>query len=139
MDLNRFREIVDAYGADARRWPEGERAAALAFAERSDAHAILAEADALDALLDAGPTPAASPELRERILASSLRRPRFAPGPVFAWRGGRVLSGAALAAACACGVVFGWTATAAGLADFRAEVVLEAETASAAEEAEEVT
>lgn len=32
MTPERFRTIVAAYGADARRWPDGERAAAEAWA-----------------------------------------------------------------------------------------------------------
>lgn len=51
MNEVRFQEIVAAYGADPRRWPEGERAAAKAFSETAGAKAQLREAEALDALL----------------------------------------------------------------------------------------
>ncbi|QJU58965.1 hypothetical protein HL653_15385 [Sphingomonas sp. AP4-R1] len=52
MDRTRFEAIVAAYGADPRRWPEVERAAAEAFG-RSDAAAarLLDEEWAFDALL----------------------------------------------------------------------------------------
>ena len=52
MSLTRFEAMVAAYGATPNRWPGDERAAAEAFA-RGDprAHALLAEADGIDALL----------------------------------------------------------------------------------------
>ncbi|WP_293397106.1 hypothetical protein [Nevskia sp.] len=58
MSLERFAVIVDAYGADPRRWPAAERDAAQSFAA-ADARAavLLAEALALDASLDALPIP----------------------------------------------------------------------------------
>ncbi|MDX2275352.1 MAG: hypothetical protein NW206_07855 [Hyphomonadaceae bacterium] len=53
MNAERFKAIVEAYGADEKRWPEAERSAAMAFAARPEAQKLLAEARALDALLDA--------------------------------------------------------------------------------------
>ncbi len=54
MQFSRFRAIVEAYGANPERWPRGERNAALAFreAEPEAAEPILAEARALDVLLN---------------------------------------------------------------------------------------
>lgn len=51
MNEVRFQEIVAAYGADPSRWPEGERAAALAYRERAGGSSELRAAQALDALL----------------------------------------------------------------------------------------
>src|ERR1700743_2589544 len=53
MTPDRFRTIVDAYGADARHWPADERAAALAWADthQDEAHALLAASAQLDAWL----------------------------------------------------------------------------------------
>jgi hypothetical protein len=54
MDKDRFEAIVAAYGADPRRWPEGERLAAQRFAA-VDARAavLLRDASDLDHALDA--------------------------------------------------------------------------------------
>ncbi|HDR9752247.1 TPA: hypothetical protein QDC30_004314, partial [Burkholderia aenigmatica] len=53
MTPERFRTIVAAYGSDARRWPDGERAAAEAWARAhpGDALAALDDAAELDAWL----------------------------------------------------------------------------------------
>ena len=47
MNEVRFQEIVAAYGADPRRWPEGERVAAVAFSQSAAAAESLREAEAL--------------------------------------------------------------------------------------------
>jgi hypothetical protein len=53
MKLERFADIVDAYGADAARWPEGERLAALALLETvPEAARLYRQALALDSWLD---------------------------------------------------------------------------------------
>jgi hypothetical protein len=53
MNAERFRELVDAYGADSRRWPAGERVAMEAFrAAQPQAESWLREAKELDAWLD---------------------------------------------------------------------------------------
>ncbi|AFQ50382.1 hypothetical protein [Burkholderia cepacia] len=93
MTPERFRTIVAAYGCDARRWPQAERAAAEAWAHAHprDALAALDDAAELDAWLaqDAVGPPAAA--LVERIVAS-------APAPQRARRRGKVWwSGAAFA------------------------------------------
>jgi hypothetical protein len=78
MSLDRLREIVEAYGAAAHRWPAAEREAALALlANEPKAQAWLDEALALDLLLDAAPEPdAPSDSLISRIMAA---RPRAVP------------------------------------------------------------
>lgn len=67
MSLERLAVIVDAYGAEPRRWPAAEREAALALvAGNTAAEALLAEARMLDASLDALPLPAAATVARRR-------------------------------------------------------------------------
>ena len=75
MDRQRFAELLDAYGADFRRWPAGVRASASAFvAEDAEAATLVADAHELDLLLDAGRHEApVSPDLTARILASAPR------------------------------------------------------------------
>jgi ferric-dicitrate binding protein FerR (iron transport regulator) len=85
MDETRFRALLDAYGGDPRRWPDAERAAALAFAAAHPAsEALLEAAQTLDAALDLGDRPAPSDLLARRILASAPQRQvrtlRFAYG-----------------------------------------------------------
>jgi len=54
MTPERFRQIVEAYGASPRRWPEKERAAAEAFVrDNTEAMSVLAREAALDRLLGA--------------------------------------------------------------------------------------
>ena len=104
MTPERFETLAEAYGGDVARWPDAERAgaAALMTAEPAWAQRVLAEAGALDALLDAAPAIVASSGLSARVLAG-------APRPRRAWRGWLLPAGmgAGLAAACAAGVVAG--------------------------------
>ena len=65
MDEARFSAILEAYGADPRRWPEAERAAAEALAATRPE--LLRQARALDALLDLD-TPTTSDLLIARVL-----------------------------------------------------------------------
>ncbi|WP_175701206.1 hypothetical protein [Burkholderia ambifaria] len=93
MTPERFRTIVAAYGSDARRWPQDERAAAEAWARAhpSDALAALDDAAELDAWLMQDTVAPLAPALVERIVAS-------APAPQRARRRGKVWwSGAAFA------------------------------------------
>lgn len=74
MTMDRFKAIVEAYGADERRWPLGERAAALTFSIATvEAAAVLAEARALDLMLDEAPAPQVSSDLASRILEQAPR------------------------------------------------------------------
>ena len=127
MTAERFLALVAAYGADRRRWPEGERAAADAFAaSRPDLSGpALGEADAVDALLHRSPTPAVSMALRDRVIAAAAS----AGGQV--GRTGRVwidrLSlafGAGWAAAACAGVAAGVMMTGHVTADAQADAVL---------------
>lgn len=98
MDRSRFEAIVAAYGADPRRWPEAERADAEAFARLPEAASALAEANALDAVLDeAADAAPVSLAFRRAALAAA---PRLAPA--MTWR-----PLAALAACALLGVVIG--------------------------------
>lgn len=69
MNALRFVEIMQAYGSDSARWPEGERDAALAFAKTHDsATQILEQSRELDDLLNTQTAPAPSDLLKSRIL-----------------------------------------------------------------------
>lgn len=80
MEKERFEAIVAAYGAEPRRWPAAERAAALAFAA-SD-HKTLSDARITDALLDAVPPAIAPNDVLEARIVRSARaaRPPLAAG-----------------------------------------------------------
>lgn len=73
MTPDRFNALIDAYGADARRWPVSERAAAEAFLATAPeaARAALAEADEIDALLHGSKAPVVSMALRDRVIAAA--------------------------------------------------------------------
>lgn len=127
MTAERFLALVAAYGADRRRWPEAERAAAEAFAAMhpETAGRALAAADELDALLHRSPTPQVSTALRDRVLAAA------ATAGGRAGRAGRVwidrLSlafGAGWAAATCAGVAAGVMLTGYITADAQADAVL---------------
>lgn len=71
MTFERFAGLVDAYGGAPARWPEAERAAALALMSADPrARALAAEARLLDGLLDDVPAPSVSAALTGRILRS---------------------------------------------------------------------
>lgn len=124
MDAERFEALAAAYGAEPRRWPVAERAAAQAFmeADRAGAERLLFESRLVDAMLDASPVPAASVGLRDAILASGPqprpdRRPLFDIGR---W----AAAGAALACACVVGIVAGAGAVQRITADGQADAII---------------
>jgi hypothetical protein len=83
MDKARFEAIIAAYGADPRRWPQGERAAAQMFAAREGVD--LTEARALDALLDYAPQPGPLSDLAEaRLIVAVARRRAPRVNPIWA-------------------------------------------------------
>jgi len=105
MDRARFEYLLDAYGADFRRWPPDERAAAEAFArDNAEALALLLDgAHSLDANLNlSSGAPPPSADLINRIVAAAPRaraaptRTNFAP------------AGWALAACTLLGVLIGY-------------------------------
>ena len=127
MDAQRFEALVDAYGAEPRRWPEPEQAAALAFqrSDRAAAERILFSARMIDAALDASPAPRVSPALHDRIVAMAAvaglrpRRSRPLVKSPLAWA-----SGFGWAAACAAGLIVGVNVSSQIAADTAAEAVL---------------
>jgi len=106
MIPERFTEIVDAYGADPQRWPEAERAEALAFASAHPdaAGPILASAALLDRQLSLYTTEPAGARLERLILESAPRR--IASRGRTWWSRG-MWHGAGFAAAGLAGVVVG--------------------------------
>jgi hypothetical protein len=109
IDEERFGQLLEAYGGDAARWPDAERALALRYlAATPAAHPMRAEARRLDRTLDAWNEPEASPGLQAR-LSAGLPAPRVLR-PRALW-----LSGAGLAAACVFGVMVGAGVDQAGL------------------------
>lgn len=104
MGLERFERLVDAFGADPRRWPEAERAAAEAFlAGHAEARARVEAAAELDGLLAFAPDIEPSDLLRYRVLrAAPAKAPGRASISQFGW-----LSGAGWTAAAAAGVLVG--------------------------------
>ncbi len=108
MTPERFHTIVETYGADARRWPQIERAEAEVWADthRATADAWLAEAAELDTWLTQDRVAAPALELVERIVAGAPRAagrrlvlgwfPRWSRGWSFWWPGA-AFAGAGLA------------------------------------------
>lgn len=79
MSSKRIEELLSAYGADSRRWPENERARALALMERlPELRTLVEEARGLDVQLDRKQEPVSSAGLA-RVSArieNSLSYPR---------------------------------------------------------------
>jgi len=72
MGLDRFRELLDAYGAEPRRWPANERGMAEALAARMpEARDLCAKAAAIDGLLDRV-TPLAPPIIDAEALIGQI-------------------------------------------------------------------
>lgn len=119
MKIDRFADILSAYGGSAARWPVEERLAAEHLLGQSDAaRELLAGETGLDELLGLVPEPApASPALRARIMDIATARPLATPSAdaslwhrlqeMWAGFGGLRPAGAALAASLMLGVVFG--------------------------------
>jgi hypothetical protein len=73
MTVQRLQQLLDAYGAEAERWPPEEREAALALlAHSTEAQVQQDKAARLDALLDLAPVAQPSTELAARILAAAI-------------------------------------------------------------------
>ena len=73
MDIQKFAELLDAYGGNTARWPENQRGDAQSFADDNpELTAPLVEAaSALDHMLDGARGIPASDLLARRILAQS--------------------------------------------------------------------
>lgn len=92
MTPERFHQIVEAYGADPRRWPQLERAAAQGWADahRAQADAYLAEAAELDTWLAADHVAPPDAALQQRIIGSAPRRRPAAQRRAWWWSGAAV-------------------------------------------------
>ena len=127
MTSERFLALVDAWGADARRWPEAERAAARAFAAANPGIALpaLAEADAADALLHASRVAPPSMILRDCVIASAAGAGLKARREGRRWLDRLTLAlGAGWAAAACAGVAAGVIMTTHLTANAQADAVL---------------
>ncbi|MBX3495958.1 MAG: hypothetical protein KF769_06930 [Parvibaculum sp.] len=122
IPIERLKEIVDAWGASPSRWPAAERGPAEALlAASSEARGLVAEAQRLDALLDAAPVEAPSAALMARLMAARPRAAASAPSRTAAdprgwWRalvdavwpdGSPAVAAGTLAASIMLGVVVG--------------------------------
>ena len=124
MNVDRMRDLAEAWGGDLRRWPETDRRAAEDFARThpDDAERALFAARQLDGALDALPRPVVSAELRDRVIASATAAGLRAR---LVWPGLRKLlwvGGASWAAAACAGIVFGLSLS----SDFERQVQLDA-------------
>jgi hypothetical protein len=84
MTLAELSQLLDVYGADRTRWPAEMRAAAAVLTARdAGAGRLLAEAEALDRVLERAPVPPLASEaaLAERIVAAAQRSPRIVKLP----------------------------------------------------------
>lgn len=151
MNLDRFTDLLDAYGADLDLWPASEQRAATALLatvpEAREAQRRAAAADAL--LLRAGlPEIEPSEALRQRVLAQvaslpAAHRSAYGAGPASDWRtqvvealallfptGRRMPQFAALALALAIGISAGFANI--GLIDAQDSDLVAVQIASAA-------
>jgi hypothetical protein len=92
MTPERFQQIVEAYGAEPRRWPQPERAAAQAWARahRAEADALLTQAAGVDAWLAADKVEPPGAALLERVLDGAPVRQPVAPRRRLWWSGAAV-------------------------------------------------
>ncbi len=95
MNRERFDHLLEAYGADFRRWPAEERAAGEAFgaAHAGEVAGAMAAARGLDSALDAAVAGEPTPALSARILVAAPK-PRVRTG--FDQRAGWALAACAL-------------------------------------------
>jgi hypothetical protein len=79
MTIAEFERLLDVYGSDRSRWPAEARAGAGHLVARDGAaRRLLAEAEALDRVLERAPLPTLAQEaaIAERIIAAARRTPR---------------------------------------------------------------
>jgi hypothetical protein len=89
MNLERFTELLDAYGSDLDRWPASEQAAATALlTDRADAREAQRRAAAVDTLLLRASLPDIEPSdaLRQRVLAQVAHLAPAIATPASDWR-----------------------------------------------------
>src|SRR5262245_15065024 len=102
MILERFRKLAETYGADLQSWPAEERQSATMFIQThpTDARSALADAAALDSMLDRYVVTGPAVELRERIIARSPAARTAWPRTQLWWQGAG-LAGVGIAGALA--------------------------------------
>jgi hypothetical protein len=100
MTPERFAELVETYGAEPRRWPQGQRLAAFAFTEDhpQEVATILENARRLDDALDRYTVPGPSAKL-VRIIRESAPAIRAAARRVRLWKQGASFAAVGLAGA----------------------------------------
>jgi len=136
MNAERLQQLVAAYGADPRRWPEAERDAGRALLAAGPGDATVEAARDLDYLLWASPQPAVSMALRDRVLASAAAA-GLTPRRVRLWRDRLALTfGAGWAVAACAGVAAGVLVSAQISADASADAVLYQASQSALDDSE---
>lgn len=107
MNTEQFTCLLDAHGADPDRWPEEQRAAALALCAASpSAHGQWMAAKRLDALLAAARAPVPDPARQARIVAGAVARLRAQAETLLDWRW--LLLTRPIGAAFAASLVAGW-------------------------------
>ena len=100
MNRDRFEMLIDSYGGRISRWPEAERASALALLTQSpDLGRLLADAETFDSLLDACLAPEVGPDLILRVKQSALHKPRLAGRIALWWAGAGLVATGAVAGA----------------------------------------
>ncbi len=127
MTSERFLALIAAWGADARRWPEDERAAAQAFAAAHPeaVRGALVEANAVDDLLHLSRVSHPSMALRDRVIASAAGAGLKARREGRRWLDRLTLAfGAGWAVAACAGVAAGVMMTTHLTADAQAEAIL---------------
>lgn len=136
VDTDRFRTIIETYGATPARWPEDARQAMQAFiAEHpADAQSALAEARALDDMLDAVKAADHRHAETDQALFETVLAQFVPVDTVVTLRPARALSGSHRAvvwgvgfglAACLAGAIFGVNLSLMSLSDLRVQTVLE--------------
>lgn len=118
MTADRRRTLIEAYGADVRRWPAEARGL-----HRGADGELMSEAEAIDAWLDQSRPPVVSADLRARVIGSAAAAgltPRRAQA---AWRRLKVLVGAGWTAAALAGAAAGVGMTLHATADARVDAV----------------
>jgi hypothetical protein len=100
MTPERFAELVEIYGAEPRRWPQGHRLAAIAFTEDHPGETanILDAARRLDKALDRYAVPGPSAKLSRTIMESAPSI-RAAARRVRLWKQGASFAAVGLAGA----------------------------------------
>jgi hypothetical protein len=106
MNTEQLACLLDTHGADPDRWPEGQRAAALALCAVSPvAHGQWMAAKRLDAMLAAAKAPVPDSARQTRIVAGAVARLRAQTDTFLDWRW---LFTRPVAAAFAASLVAGW-------------------------------